>query len=67
MHTGSQEFAAYAQTLRRMHLAKLLERSTEAMRASQQPLDICDVLFGDLTVQPQLVDNRQRGAPPLVR
>jgi hypothetical protein len=56
MHTGgSREFAAYAQTLRRMHMAKLLERSAEAMRTSHRSLDVYDILFGDVTLPPQAV------------
>jgi hypothetical protein len=53
MQTGSREFAAYAQTLRRMHFAKLLERSAEAMQASRQRPDIYDILFGGLQIEPR--------------
>jgi hypothetical protein len=67
MWTGSGEFAAYAQTLRRMHMAKLLEHSAEAMLASRQRPTVYEVLFGDLNIQPQLVDERVPITPPLVR
>jgi hypothetical protein len=54
MHTGgSREFAAYARTLRRMHMARLIERSAEAVRTAPRRLDIYDILFGDVTVAPQ--------------
>jgi hypothetical protein len=54
MHTGSREFAAYAQTLRRMHFAKLLERSAAAMAASRQRPDVYDILFASPQVEPCL-------------
>jgi hypothetical protein len=54
MYTGSREFAAYAQTLRRMHFAKLLERSAAAMEASRQRPDVYDILFGSPQLEPCL-------------
>lgn len=58
MQTGSREFAAYARTLRRLHMARLLERSAEAMQTPQRRLDFYDILFGDVTIAPQLLDER---------
>jgi hypothetical protein len=54
MYTGSREFAAYAQTLRRMHFAKLLEQSAAAMAASRQRPDVYDILFGSPRLEPCL-------------
>ena len=54
MYTGSREFAVYAQTLRRMHFAKLLERSAAAMAASRQRPDVYDILFGSPQLEPCL-------------
>ena len=60
LKTGSREFDAYTRTLRRIHYAKRLERSAEAMQAARPQLDLYDVLFGEVAVQPQLVDGRKR-------
>jgi hypothetical protein len=60
MLAGSQEFAAYAQTLRRMYYAKLLEQSLEANANAF----LSGVVIADLVAAPA---ERVRRDPPARR
>jgi hypothetical protein len=57
--SGSRDFAAYAQNLRRGHMAGLLEHGIEARRPQR---DIFDLMFGG-----ELASLDRYGERPVVR
>jgi hypothetical protein len=64
---GSTAFAAYAQNLRRGHLAGRLAHSLEATAASRPQRDIFDFLFGGELASRHLAGACQAACPRAAR